>query len=174
MPAFDQISADQLTIGHEVEIDQNLTPNEGDVVMSNDSLANIFQNNSNASTVTFECDLSSPMDNSVEEFDRKPPKLSLIHPGQQYVGPMHDLNKMEVEPINYEGKVGRKKSQCNECGVYVINVLQHKRCVHDFSGQNECDACGSVFNNQLKLLMHKYYKHVPPRYTCEYCDKKIR
>lgn len=189
-----QIPAEQIMIGSEIEIGGSLTHQE-DIEMSNEvSIHNngldIFPNESSSSTesgIGFD-DLSSPMDNNIEYLGDKRPTLS--HPKHEYmpnaslaaiqsfnitVAPPIENQPMEVEPFKAEIKAEeRQKSQCNECGVYVMNVSQHKRCVHDFSGKQECTECKSVFPNRLKLLMHKYYKHVPPRYKCEFCQKQVR
>lgn len=86
------------------------------------------------------------------------------------VGSEPPKNSPQQEQENFD----RRKNRCDECGVWVINVSQHKRCVHDFANDQVCPDCSSVFSNRLKLLMHKYYKHVPPRYKCEICLKPVR
>lgn len=159
-----EIKPEQLIIGHEIEISGNFSilPEE-DIEMSNDS--ELFKNESTSSTETCDFALSSSSicNNSIEEFDRKPPKMIYSH---FYPQPM------EVEPIKVEEK--RIKTRCNDCGVYVLNISQHRRCVHDYTAHQKCEECNTVFPNRLKLLMHRYYKHVPPRYQCQYCDKRVR
>lgn len=185
------VPAEQIMVGNEIEIEGSLSYREDDVEMSNDGFENHdssdhFQNeSSSSSTKPYDFDLSSPIDNSVEFFDRKP--LELLQPKQEFmpianlspiqsfrvnVGPVEKVQPMEVEPIKSEER--SRKTRCQDCGVYVMNISQHKRCVHDFSGAQQCPECKSVFPNRLKLLMHKYYKHVPPRYKCEFCHKQIR
>ncbi|XP_063700583.1 RB-associated KRAB zinc finger protein-like [Culicoides brevitarsis] len=143
-PIYEEISSGSLSLPEE------------DIEMSDDG--DSFHENfiDSSSSVTSTCENDPNLDNCMEKFM----KLSEPQP-------------MEVETIKTH-EDSRRKTRCNECGVYVMNLSQHKRCVHEFSGQQKCEDCNSVFTNRLKLLMHRYYKHVPPRFECPHCDKKLR
>lgn len=72
------------------------------------------------------------------------------------------------------GKSVNKRSACDICGVWVLNVKQHKKCVHSYEGELKCKLCCQIFQNRLKLYMHVRYKHDPPHYACIICGKMLK
>lgn len=100
------------------------------------------------------------------------------------LGLEHDLQEVSASSqidfpspfIDYQGKTSndRPRFQCKICGVWVLNILQHQRCVHVTEKDQACGYCNRIFPNGLKLMMHINYKHKPPKFNCAICAKPFR
>lgn len=71
---------------------------------------------------------------------------------------------------------GRQKVKCEECGVYVFNVSEHKKRRHTSYEPITCDECGKEYARPLLLRRHKAEMHnsKPMPYRCQFCDKSFR
>lgn len=170
--SYEPIPSEQIMIGSEIEIDHD------DIEMSSSFVQ--IENNDESTLSAFDFSLNSPTieyfhQNDVSKLVRHEFLSNNVSALDVTIESIENEQPMEVEAAaSHKIDEHRQRSRCNECGVYVFNLSQHKRCVHDFSGAKQCNECHSVYPNRLKLLMHKYYKHVPPRYKCEFCNKQVR
>lgn len=89
--------------------------------------------------------------------------------------PVPDSNTpLPAHQLELPGYEYSRRKRCNECGVWVLNVKQHKRCVHSNDSNQKCHICNRIFSNQLKLMMHTNYKHKPARFNCKICGKALK
>lgn len=192
---------DEINVSHEVIIDNSMEvdskldmpmmENESDesgfnnnsFIMTDDGLSDTFQDLSYFSP--FSTPSSSP---SVEiedaeinysQMNQPIAQPNVSHPtwfnssdfaeSSQQIPELGKLNSNSSPKLDQHGR-----SQCNECNVWVLNVKQHKLCVHVNEGQVKCKICSSTFSNSLKLSMHIRYKHNPSRYICAFCAKPLK
>jgi len=68
----------------------------------------------------------------------------------------------------------RQKDTCAECGVEVINIRQHMRCVHERDLPFRCNmGCSTRFSSKYALKKHMESVHEGMRVECPKCFKMV-
>lgn len=72
---------------------------------------------------------------------------------------------------------GAHKVACPICGVYVRNtghaLRYHIKNLHQ-SKSMICPICGKICANDSRYRMHMTRNHQPPKYKCQYCEKRFK
>ena len=83
----------------------------------------------------------------------------------------HAIN-VDQDGNTHIGKIA-KKTHCDVCDIWVINLEAHKGRKHAEKEDVQCDSCGKYFDNRHKLKDHVYGHHKKSKkiLKCNKCGK---